>query len=133
MVRNMEVKCEYCGSLFSAALTKCPNCGAQNDSIVRTAADQPHTIDELIQWYKSKGLPPYNVTRFFIGENYKGERAFGIYHDTDSGNIVVYKNTSSGKRCVHYEGSDEEYAVNEMFQRLKAEILQQKMLNAKKK
>ena len=129
---DMKVKCAYCGSLISSAMTKCPNCGAQNDSAARTAADQPHTIEELKEWYRSKGLPSYEVTRFFIGENYKGERAFGIYYDENNGNTVVYKNTSSGLRCIHYEGKDEEYAVNELFQRLKAEILQQKMLNAKK-
>ena len=39
---------------------------------------------------------------------------------------MVYKNKSTGERAVRYQGSDEQYAVNELYQRLKAEIADQK-------
>ena len=132
-MKNMYVKCAYCGSMINSTDAKCRNCGAANDAIVRTVKEQPHTIVEFQEWYKSKGLPPYTVTRFFIGEDYRGARAFGIYYNENNGNYVVYKNTSSGQRCVHYEGCDEEYAVNELLQRLQAEIIQQKMFEVKKR
>ncbi len=125
----MNIKCNYCGGMFDETLEKCPTCGAANSSVKRSTADQPTTIEELKDWYKSKGLPPYETTRFFIGENYKGARAFGIYKDERSDKFVVYKNKDTGDRAVRYEGTDEAYAVNELFMRLKQEILEQKARN----
>ena len=125
----MNIKCSYCGSEFDETLEKCPNCGASNVNVKRSTIDQPTTIEELKDWYSSKGLPPYETTRFFIGENYKGARAFGIYRDEHTGKFVVYKNKDTGQRAVRYEGTDEAYAVNELFMRLKQEILEQKSRN----
>ena len=127
----MKVKCEYCGNFFDDTLEKCPNCGAPNNSIRRSTADQPTTVEELKMWYVSNGLPPEDVTRFFIGVDYKEPKAFGIYKDENSGNFVVYKNKADGSRAVRYEGTDEAYAVNELYLRLKQEILQQKANNLK--
>ena len=70
----MKIKCEYCGSMFDDTLEKCPNCGGTNNNVRRSTADQPTTIDELKEWYKSKGLPDEEVTRFFIGRDYKGSK-----------------------------------------------------------
>ncbi len=128
----MKIKCSFCEALFNDTMEHCPNCGAANPGVVRTHSKQPLTIDELKQWYESKGLPSYDVTRFFIGENYRKPKAFGIYQDSASGNFVVYKNKADGKRAVRYEGTDEAYAVNEIFQRLKQEIIQQKKANLNK-
>lgn len=128
----MKIKCSYCGNSFNDTLEKCPGCGAPNEGVVRTTDKQPVTIEQLKEWYASKGLPPYEVTRFFIGENYTKPKAFGIYKDEQTGNFVVYKNKASGERAVRYEGTDEAYAVNELFQRLKQEIIQQKSNNVKK-
>jgi len=125
----MNIKCNYCGSEFDETLEKCPNCGAVNSNVKRSTIDQPTTIEELKDWYKSKGLPPYETTRFFIGEDYKAPRAFGIFKDEKSEKIIVYKNKDNGERAVRYEGSDEAYAVNEIFMRLKDEILEQKLWN----
>lgn len=120
----MQIKCDYCGNVFQDTMPTCPHCGGTNARVTRTAKDQPLTIEELQQWYKSKGLPPYETTRFFIGQNVQYARAFGIYRN--GRNVVVYKNKADGTRAVRYEGEDEAYAVNELFQRLKQEILQQK-------
>lgn len=122
----MEIKCKYCGGLFDDTRTECPHCGGLNDDVVRTAREQPATIEELAKWYQDKGLPPYETTRFFIGQDYQGPRAFGICKDASNGNFVVYKNMDSGRRVIRYEGRDEAYAVNELFQRLKQEIIEQK-------
>lgn len=129
---NMKITCSYCGAMFNDTMEKCPSCGADNHGVVRTVSDQPLTIPQLEEWYRSKGLPPYETTRFFIGIDYKKPKAFGIYQDTASGNFVVYKNKASGERSIRYEGTDEAYAVNELFQRLKQEIIQQKAANVKK-
>ena len=84
----------------------------------------PQTIEELKQWYADRGLPPYEVTRFFIGENYKGAKAFGIYEE--DGVFTVYKNKADGTRAVRYSGTDEAFAVEEILDKLKSEILNQK-------
>lgn len=127
----MKTTCEYCGGSFENYLAACPHCGAPNRHVVRSAGDQPLTIDELKKWYHDHGLPPYETTRFFIGEDYRQPRAIGIYQDSQTRNYVVYMNMDTGRRRIRYEGSDEAYAVNEVFQRLKSEIIQQK--NAQRK
>ena len=129
----MKIKCEFCGNMLNDTQAVCPHCGAPNEHVRRASGDQPVTIQQLKQWYESKGLPPYEVTRFFIGIDYREPRAFGIYFDPDSGNYIVYKNKDTGVRVIRYEGTDEAYAVNELFQRLKQEIVQQKSNNASRK
>ena len=120
----MEIKCEYCGSMIPENVEQCPYCGASNNSIKRTADGTPKTIAELAKWYEDRHLPPYETTRFFIGIDYRQPRAFGIYQ---AGNeFIVYKNKADGTRAVRYQGTDEAYAVNELYLKLKDEILNQK-------
>ena len=128
----MRRKCEYCKSYVSEYDETCPNCGAVNSNYMREAKEAPKTIEELKQWYIDRNLPPEKVTRFFIGTNYKFSKAFGIYKDEKTGNFVVYKNKSNGERSVRYEGKDEAYAVNELYQKLKYEITNQKYANAER-
>lgn len=109
------------------SMETCPNCGAPNNNIKRTADGTPKTIEQLKEWYRKRGLPPYNVTRFFIGENVTERRAFGIYREGDK--FIVYKNKDNGQRAIRYQGTDEAYAVNEIYLKLKAEILNQKRLS----
>ena len=120
----MQIKCEYCGSMIPDDAPVCPNCGAPNENMRRSADGTPKTIEELQQWYRARNLPPYEVTRFFIGEDYQGPRAIGIYKKGEK--YIVYKNKSDGTRVIRYEGTDEDYAVNEVYLKLKAEILNQK-------
>lgn len=129
----MNVICEYCGNQISDTEAKCPICGGVNRLVKRSVSDQPLTIEEFKEWYRSKGLPPYEVTRFFIGEDYKEPKAFGIYKDSVTGKVTVYMNASNGERKVRYEGFDETYGVNELYQRLKQEIIEQKELALKKR
>ena len=121
----MKIKCDYCGQMVEESLPSCPNCGAALSGVNRMASEQPHTIEQLKEWYVSHHLPPENVTRFFIGKDIKEPKAFGIYKDSN-GDFVVYKNKESGQRVIRYSGSDEEYAVNELYQRLRGEIVDQK-------
>ena len=120
----MKVKCSYCGQYFDDSVEKCPNCGAPNDHIHRTSDTVPKTIEELKAYCEQNGFTP-EKTRFFIGEDYRQPRAFGIYKD-DTGEFVVYKNKANGERAVRYRGVDEAYAVNELYERLQDEILNQK-------
>lgn len=122
----MKIKCEYCDTYIDDTNSNCPNCGAPCSGVKRAVSNQPMTIAELQQWYTDRNLPSPEVTRFFIGTNYRGPRAFGIYKEENSNLFVVYKNKADGERAVRYRGTDEAYAVNEIFQRLKQEILQQK-------
>lgn len=128
----MQIKCNYCGSMIEENLESCPHCGAPLSGVNRTAAGQPNTIEELKAWYTSHHLPPENITRFFIGKDIKEPKAFGIYK-TETGDFVVYKNKANGERAIRYQGSDEKYAVNELYQRLRAEIVDQKAKNNTRK
>ncbi len=82
--------------------------------------DIPGSIGELKLWYEYQNLPPQSVTRFFIGENYTQPKAFGIYQEGE--NFIVYKNKADGSRAIRYNGKNESYAVNELFERLVQEI-----------
>jgi len=127
----MEVRCEYCGSMIPDNAEKCPNCGAANVNMHRAVDGTPETIADLEKWYKDRNLPPYEVTRFFIGTDCREPRAFGIYKDGEE--FIVYKNKSDGERAERYRGKDESYAVNELYLKLKEEILKQKAHNLEKK
>ena len=128
----MKVKCNYCDQLIEDKLNYCPYCGGSMPTANRTASDQPKTIEELKAWYTAHKLPPENITRFFIGKDIKEPKAFGIYK-SETGDFVVYKNKANGERAVRYQGSDEGYAVNELYQRLRAEIADQKSHAADKR
>lgn len=125
----MKIKCEFCSVMYDDTLEECPHCGGKNENVRRGGIDAPITVEELKKWYEEQGLPPYEVTRFFIGIDYKEPKAFGIYKDENSGNFVVYKNKDTGARAIRYEGSDEAFAVNELWLRLKQEIISQKKRN----
>ncbi len=117
----MQIKCDYCGEYFSDTEEQCPFCGAPNEQINRTATGVPKTIEELKQFAFDKHIPLEKI-RFFIGIDYREPKAFGIYKDEITGNFIVYKNKSDGVRAVRYEGKDEAYAVNEIYQKLREEI-----------
>ena len=115
VLKNMKIRCQYCNAYIDDTNTICPTCGAPNPGVVRTVSTQPLTIEQLQSWYAEHHLPPYEVTRFFIGVDCREARAFGIYRE--GSNFVVYKNKSDGSRAIRYKGTDEAYAVNEIFQR----------------
>lgn len=134
--------CEFCGGAVANTDESCPHCGAPNPHydpnpvtpISEPAQDAemvfnrtPHTIEELKLWYTSHNLPPQEVTRFFIGVNYHEPKAFGIYQEGDR--FIVYKNKDTGERAIRYEGTDEEYAVKELYLKLKERIAEQKAAN----
>ena len=126
-----KVKCQYCDSYIDDALEKCNVCGATNEHHRRIADGTPKTIEELQQWYVARNLPPEEITRFFIGKDIKEPKAFGIYKH--NGRVTVYKNKANGERAIRYSGTDEAYAVNELYLKLKEVILRQKSLNIKRK
>ena len=127
----MLIKCKYCGKEIEDNNTVCPFCGSDLKEEIKKFKGTPRTIEELKAWYKAKNLPPYEVTRFFIGQDHVGPRAFGIYEE--NGNFIVYKNKADGSRAIRYEGTDEKRAVNELYLKLKAEISNQKKnINRKK-
>lgn len=111
-------KCEYCGATILSSDRECPQCGAPNPNYVeemKRTVFLPKTIEELKEYCSERGMPLLRM-RFFIGEDFKEPKAFGIYQDGDE--FVVYKNKANGQRAVRYRGPDEEYAVNELFQKL---------------
>ena len=104
----MKIKCEYCEQMIEDTDPQCPYCGAVNNNVNRGASQVPTTIDELKSFCTAHNMPLEKM-RFFIGEDYKGARAFGIFKD-GSGDFVVYKNKDNGQRAVRYKGKDEAYA-----------------------
>ncbi len=121
----MKIKCDWCGSWINDFDQVCPNCGGVNNNYNRHANGVPQTIEELKNWAKEMNLPLEEM-RTFIGEDYKGAKAFGIYKDETDGTFVVYKNKEDGTRAVRYKGSDEAYAVNELYQKMKERVAEQK-------
>ena len=114
-------KCEYCGSTLTSEHASCPNCGAANPNFVADTPRTvffPKTIEELKEYCAERGMPLLRM-RFFIGEDYRQPKAFGIYQDGND--FVVYKNKADGSRAVRYRGPDEAHAVDEIFTKLLAE------------
>ena len=121
----MKIKCDWCGSWINDFDQVCPNCGGVNNNYNRHANGVPQTIEELKAWAKEMNLPLDDM-RTFIGQDYKGAKAFGIYKDETDGTFVVYKNKEDGTRAVRYKGTDEAYAVNELYQKMKERVAVQK-------
>lgn len=111
-----KVNCNFCGAEILTTDEKCPNCGAVNRNYVRTSADTPKTIEELKAWCDKRGIK-LDKLHMHIGENYKKPKAFGIYKEGNE--FIVYKNKDTGQRAIRYQGTDEEYAVNELFQKIR--------------
>lgn len=78
------------------------------------------SISQLIEWYRQQNLPDFDITRFYIGTNYRGARAFGIY--TKGDDFIVYKNMADGKREIEYSGDDEALAVRLIYRKLLFEL-----------
>ena len=121
--------CAYCGSPLKDTDLTCPGCGAPNPDYQEAAAPAaeeavPRTIEELRAFCERHNLP-LSQMRFFLGENYQGPKAFGIYQDA-SGKFVVYKNKADGSRAIRYEGYDEAYAVNELYEKMHQEVMARK-------
>lgn len=120
----MKVKCDYCDNYIDETDEQCPYCGAPNEHMTRSGTGVPKTIAELLAFAQQRNIPLEKM-RFFIGQNCQEPRCFGIYQD-DEGNFVVYKNKSDGSRAIRYRGEDEAYAVNEIYQKMRAEVLERK-------
>ena len=111
----MKIKCEFCGSHISDTDGKCPNCGAPNANMVRSADGVPKTIEELKAFCAAHNMPLEKM-RFFIGVDFREPRAFGIYRD-ENGDFIVYKNKADGSRAVRYRGICGKRAVSKAKER----------------
>lgn len=111
----MKIKCDYCGNNINSTDDVCPHCGAPNAHVERAAQGVPTSIEELSAYFQKNGISE-EQTRFFIGKDTQQAKAFGIFKD-ENGVVTVYKNKSDGSRAVRYQGTDEAYAVNEIYQK----------------
>ena len=115
------VRCTFCDNLMRETDLNCPFCGTPHDPSGGSAPSAPQTMYELRMFADTVGISLERL-HFHLGEDYKGRCAFGMYRDEKTGNFVVYKNKDNGKRAIRYEGPDEAYAVNELYQKLKERI-----------
>jgi len=116
------LKCPSCGGTLLTNEKNCPHCGAENAQYVEDTPRRifhPKTIEELKEYCAERGMPLLRM-RFFVGEDYREPKAFGIYKAGEN-RYVVYKNKADGSRAVRYDGPDEAYAVNELFEKLLSE------------
>ena len=126
--------CGFCGALIprnkavgqteqasAAAVQAAPAPEAARE---KRRVQTPQTVEELLAFCERHELP-LSKMRFFIGLDYPGAKAYGIFKDKN-GDFVVYKNKADGSRAVRYRGPDEAYAVNELFQKLKDEATGQR-------
>ena len=131
-------RCPHCGALILSNEKFCGQCGAPLTGSADTAGaantgeqtpanaavagssgwqpgTRPRTIEQL-QDFCAYNEMPLEKMRFFVGEDYKEARAFGICREDRR--FVVYKNRSDGSRVVRYDGPDEAYAVGELYDKL---------------
>lgn len=127
----MKIPCYYCGQMISDTEQNCPYCGGANRNVKRGADNIPATIQELKDYCEAHHLP-LQAMRVFIGENYQGAKAYGIYQDKSTNHFIVYKNKADGSRAIRYEGNDEAYAVNELYLKINARVAEQKNTSALK-
>ena len=114
-------KCRYCGAVVSSEERYCQNCGAPNEGFVADSERRiytPGTIEELKEYCAERNMPLLRM-RFFIGEDQREPKAYGIYRDGND--FIVYKNKADGQRAIRYQGPDEAHAVRELFLKLMAE------------
>lgn len=79
------------------------------------------SVEEILQIAREKGMPLKKM-RFFIGEDCREPRCFGIYQDPETGEWVVYKNKSDGNRAERYRGTNEALAAQEIWDKLSDEV-----------
>jgi uncharacterized OB-fold protein len=117
-----SINCRYCGAVISVDNRFCPNCGAANPEYVTPGRSVviPATIEELKDYCRANNIP-LSVIHFHIGEDFRKPRAIGIYQDGSE--FVVYKNKDDGSRFIRYRGTDEAYAVREIYLKLR-EVLE---------
>ena len=111
-------KCKFCGGVVRSDERKCPQCGAENENFVADTSRSvflPKTIPELQEYCAERGMPLLRM-RFFIGEDYRRPKAYGIYRD--GSDFVAYKNKADGSRSIRYRGPDEAYAVRALYEKL---------------
>lgn len=112
-------KCPFCGGDVRTDERICPNCGGTNDRYTSGGRGTwllPKTIEELKEHCGERGIPLKRL-RFFIGEDYRSPKAYGIFRAGEN-RVVVYKNKADGSRSVRYDGPDEAYAVSEIYAKL---------------
>ena len=112
-------KCVFCSGTVRPDERTCPHCGGANSQYVPGGSvnfQLPKTIGELQDYCAERKLPLEDL-RFFIGQDYRAPKAFGIYRAGES-RVVVYKNKSDGTRSVRYDGPDEAYAVGELLAKM---------------
>ena len=101
--------------MITASDKFCPHCGKPLGQTDWQPGTDPVTIGQLASFCAYHGMPLEKM-RFFVGQDYKQPRAFGIYQDGDQ--FIVYKNKDNGSRAVRYQGPDEAHAVNELYAKL---------------
>ena len=112
-------RCPFCDATVRSSERFCPNCGSENPMYTEDTPRVvvlPRTIDELKEYCAERNMPLLRM-RFFIGEDFREPKAYGIYRD-ERGNFTVYKNKADGTRAVRYSGPNESRAVDEIFRKL---------------
>ena len=84
--------------------------------------DMVHSVNDILAIAEEQKMPLEQM-RFFINQDYKEPKAFGIFQDPETLEWVVYKNKADGTRAERYRGFDEEYAARELFEKLESEIM----------
>ena len=94
--------------------------------------DRVNSVAELLEKAQERGMPLEKM-RFFINQDMKEPRCFGIYQEPDTGHWIVYKNKADGSRAVRYAGPDEAFAAQELWAKINDEIEKRRPTVKKKK
>lgn len=117
--------CPYCGSLVRSDEANCSGCGAANEDYLADTPKtelRPGTIAELQEYCELHSIP-LETLRFFVGQDYRGPQAFGIYRDGET--VICYRNKADGSRSFAYQGTNEATAVRLFYDKLQKECRKQ--------
>ena len=112
-------QCQFCGGTVRTDERTCPHCGGTNEKYTAEAPRTlllPKTIEEMKEYCTARKIPLLRL-RFFIGEDCREPKAYGIFRAGEN-RFIAYKNKADGSRSVRYDGPDEAYAVSEIFAKL---------------
>lgn len=112
-------RCVFCGGEVGSRDRTCPRCGGANENYIPGDSCSfllPQSIREMKEYCEERELPLEQL-RFFIGEDYREPRAYGIYKAGEN-RYIAYKNKADGSRSIRYDGPDEAFAVSEILAKL---------------
>ena len=109
---------------------KCPFCGATNNAVKRTADKTPKQSPNYSSGIRTDTCRRMRQQDFLLASIIRNQKHLVFIRMATSS---LYTKQGKRRTCIRYQGTDEAYAVNELYLKLKSEILNQKANNQTRK